>query len=106
MHTQAHICAVYCVHADPILIIPLYSSLFSDEARLVYCLVVHPIILEFCLQVCRRNSIADYDERAQAAGLGNDSIQDMDKRELFNCQTEAPLLVEVILVFVRRFLIG
>ena len=88
-------------------IVPVYSSgLFNDEARLVFCLVAHPLILEFCLHMCRQNSVADYDRTARAAGLDPGSIHDLKERELFVFETSAPLMIEAILVFNRRFLIG
>ena len=88
-------------------IVPVYSSgLFNDEARLVFCLVAHPLILEFCLHMCRQNSVAAYDRDARAAGLDPGSIHDLKERELFILETAAPLIIEAILVFNRRFLIG
>ena len=88
-------------------IVPVDSSgIFNDEARLVFCLVAHPLILEFCLHMCRQNSVAEYDDHARAAGLDPSSIHDLNKRELFNIETSTPLPVEAILVFNRRFLIG
>ena len=88
-------------------IVPVYSSgLFNDEARLVFCLVAHPLILEFCLHMCRQNSVAAYDRNARAAGLDPGSIHDLNERELFVEETNAPLMIEAILVFNRRFLIG
>ena len=88
-------------------IVPVYSSgHFNDEARLVFCLVAHPLILEFCLHMCRQNSVAAYDRDARAAGLDPGSIHDLKVRVLFAEETEAPLMIEAILVFNRRFLIG
>lgn len=88
-------------------IVPVYSSgLFNDEARLVFCLVAHPLILEFCLHMCRQNSVATYDRNARAVGLDPGSIHDLNERELFVQETNAPLIIEAILVFNRRFLIG
>ena len=88
-------------------IVPVYSSgLFNDEARLVFCLVAHPLIIEFCLHMCRQNSVADYDRNARAVGLDPGSIHDLKERELFIEETTAPLLIEAVLVFNRRFLIG
>ena len=88
-------------------IVPVYSSgLFNDEARLVFCLVAHPLILEFCLHMCRQNSVTEYDRYARAAGLDPGSIHDLKERALFVEETEAPLIIESILVFNRRFLIG
>ena len=88
-------------------IVPVYSSgLFSDKARLVFCLVAHPLILEFCLHKCRQQSVAKYDRNARAVGLDPGSIHDLNERELFVDETNAPLLIEAILVFNRRFLIG
>ena len=88
-------------------IVPVYSSgLFNDEARLVFCLVAHPLILEFCLHMCRQNSVATYDRNARAVGLDPGSIHDLNERELFDFETDTPLVIEAILVFNRRFLIG
>ena len=88
-------------------IVPVYSSgLFNDEARLVFCLVAHPLILEFCLHMCRQQSVAAYDRNARAVGLDPGSIRDLNERELFVEETNAPLMIEAILVFNRRFLIG
>jgi len=88
-------------------IVPVYSSgHFNDEARLVFCLVAHPLILEFCLHMCRQNSVAAYDRNARAVGLDPGSIHDLKERELFVEETSAPLITESILVFNRRFLIG
>ena len=89
-------------------IVPVYSSgLFNDEARLVFCLVAHPLILEFCLHMCRQNSVTEYDRNAQAVGLDpGSSIHDLKERELFVLETGVPLIIEAILVFNRRFLIG
>ena len=85
----------------------MYSSGFcNDEMRLIFCLVIHPFILEFCLHMCRQNSIAGYDRNAPFAGLDPDSMDDLNKQELFNTETNIPMLVEAILVFNRRFLIG
>ena len=95
------------LHTDPMVIVPVYSSdLFNDEARLVFCLVAHPLILEFCLHMCRQNSVTEYDRKAQAVGLDPGSIHDLNERELFAYETDSPLLIEAILVFNRRFLIG
>ena len=88
-------------------IVPVYSSgLINDEARLVFCLVAHPLILEFCLHMCRQNSVATYDRKARAVGLDPGSIHDLKGRELFVEETSAPIFIEAILVFNRRFLIG
>ena len=88
-------------------IVPVYSSgLFNDEARLVFCLVAHPLILEFCLHICRQNSVAAYDRNARTAGLDPGSIHDLNERELFAYETDSPLMIEAILVFNRRFLLG
>ena len=85
-------------------IVPVYSSgHFNDEARLVFCLVAHPLILEFCLHMCRQRSVAAYDRNARAAGLDPGSIHDLNERRLF---LGAPMMIEAILVFNRRFLIG
>ena len=88
-------------------LVPVYSSgLFNDEARLVFCLVAHPLILEFCLHTCRQHSVASYDRNARAVGLDPGSIHDLNERDLFVEGTNAPLMIEAILVFNRRFLIG
>ena len=88
-------------------IVPVYSSgHFNDEARLAFCLVAHPLILEFCLHMCRQRSVAKNDRDARAAGLDPGSIQDLKGREVFVEETNAPLITESILVFNRRFLIG
>ena len=85
----------------------MYSSGFcNDEMRLIFCLVIHPFILEFCLHMCRQNSIAEYDGYAQVAGLDPDSMDTLNKQQLFNEETNIPMFVEAILVFNRRFLIG
>ena len=88
-------------------IVPVYSSgLFNDEARLVFCLVAHPLILEFCLHMCRQNSVAKYDRLAREVELDPGSIHDLKERELFVSETGVPLVIEAFLVFNRRFLIG
>ena len=74
--------------------------------RLIFCLVIHPFILEFCLHMSRQNSMADYNREASVAGLDPDSMDDLNKQALFNTETFIPMLVEAILVFNRRFLIG
>ena len=56
--------------------------------------------------MCRQNSMAEYDGTASVAGFDPDSMDDLNKQELFNSETIVPMLVEAILVFNRRFLIG
>ena len=85
----------------------MYSSgFFNDEARLLFCLVVHPFILEFCLHMSRQQDTGDYDTDARNFGHDPENINDLNKRELFNMATGVPLMVEAVLVFNRRFLIG
>ena len=94
-------------NTDPTIIVPVYSSgIFDDTARLIFCLVIHPIILEFCLHMCRQNAMAEYDGTARAAGINPNNIDSLNQKELFLAETNAPLVVEAILVFNRRFLIG
>ena len=93
--------------ADPVIIVHVYSSgLFSDEMRLLFCLIVHPLILEFCLHMLRQTTISEYDSFAQTSGHDTNSIDDLKEKELFGKATGLPLLVECIFVFDRRFLIG
>ena len=77
-------CECALLHTDPMVIVPVYSSgLFNDEARLVFCLVAHPLILEFCLHMCRQNSVATYDRDARAVGHDPGRMHDLNERELF-----------------------
>ena len=50
--------------------------------------------------------MAEYDRFALISGLDPDSMDDLNKQELFNTEYSTPMLVEAILVFNRRFLIG
>ena len=85
----------------------MYSSgLFNDEARLFFCLVAHPFILEFCLHMSRQQTTVLYDMNARIFGHDPENINDINNRELFNGATATPLVVEAMLVFNRRFLIG
>ena len=80
--------------------------MFNDAARLVFCLIIHPLVLEFCLHMCRSNSNEDYDNNMRAAGLDPNEMTSGGREALYNCETGTPLIVESILVFNRRFLIG
>ena len=86
---------------DPLAIIPLYcSSAFSDGGRLVYCLVVHPLILEFVLYTLRQGGAPGYCAFLKASGLT------IHEPGLFNGQTNTTFMVEAILVLNRRFMLG
>ena len=89
------------VYTDPMAIIPLYSSMFNDAWRLVFCLLGHPVLMEICLFWLRGAERDDPDR--------GDSIERWDTggKESFYSSTGAiPFLVEAILVLDRRFLIG
>ena len=99
--------AVFPHKTDPTIIVPVYSSgIFTDEARLLFCLVAHPFILEFCLHMSRQQTTGIYDTYARIFGHDPENINDLNNRELFNEATATPLIVEAVLVFNRRFLIG
>ena len=76
------------------------SSAFSDGGRLVYCLVVHPLILEFVLYGLRQGGSPEYSAGLKASGLT------IHEPGLFACQTQATFFVEGILVLNRRFMLG
>ena len=50
--------------------------------------------------------MAGYDGIARAAGINPNNIDSLNQKELFLVETTIPLIVEAILVFNRRFLIG
>ena len=76
------------------------SSAFSDGGRLVYCLVVHPLILEFVLYGLRQGGTPTYNAGLKASGLT------IHEQGLFSCQTPFTFFVEAILVLNRRFMLG
>ena len=82
-------------------IIPAYSSsTFGDGGRLVYCLVVHPIILEFVLYRLRQGGTPMYYAGIRGLGLS------IHEPALFHGQTNELFIVEAILVLNRRFMLG
>ena len=87
-------------HTDPLAIIPLYSSVFDDAWRLVFCLLGHPLLLEICLfwmrQFERNNSLPGAVKRWNSGG----------KQAFAASAGGVSFLVEAILVLDRRFLIG
>ena len=86
---------------DPLAIIPIYSSnAFSDGGRLVYCLLVHPIILEFVLYRLRQGGTPVYNAGLRRLGLS------IHEPALFSGQTNVTFAVEAILVLNRRFMLG
>ena len=83
------------------LIIPVYSSgAFGDGGRLVYCLLVHPLILEFVLFHLRQGGPPQYRAGVQNLGLN------LHEPALFHGQTNVTFMVEAILVLIRRFMLG
>ena len=76
------------------------SSAFSDGGRLVYCLVVHPLILEFVLYGLRQGGSPMYNAGLKASGLK------IHEPALFHAQTTTSFVVEAILVLNRRFMLG
>ena len=78
----------------------MLASAFSDGGRLVYCLVVHPLILEFVLYGLRQGGDPGYSARLKASGLT------IHEPALFHCQTNLSFIVEAILVLNRRFMLG
>ena len=86
-------------YADPLAIIPLYSSVFNDTWRLAFCLMFHPLLTEICLFWLRefeRDDSPVLIERWESGG-----------KEGFNALAGAMAFnVEAILVLDRRFLIG
>ena len=87
-------------HTDPLAIIPLYSSVFNDAWRLVFCLLGHPLLLEICLFWLRGYERGDNHEpvieRWNSGG-----------KEAFAAHAGfVAFIVEAILVLDRRFLIG
>ena len=88
--------------ADPLAIIPIYSSdAIGDVERLVYCLVIHPCILEFVLYKLRQSAAARYAGMMQAIGKDPDEV---NEDLLFKIQ-QLLFVVEAILVFNRRFML-
>ncbi len=77
------------------------SSAFSDGGRLVYCLVVHPLILEFVLFGLRQGGDPKYSANLKASGLLT-----IHEPGLFYSQTSVTFIVEAILVLNRRFMLG
>ena len=87
-------------HTDPLVIIPLYASVFSDAWRLIFCLLGHPLLLEICLFWMRgfegKDNHNPLIERWNSGG-----------KEAFAANAGAlAFLIEAILVLDRRFLIG
>ena len=87
-------------HTDPLAIIPLYSSVFNDAWRLVFCLLGHPLLLEICLFWLRGYERKDnHHPRIERWNSGG--------KEAFATNAGAvAFIVEAILVLDRRFLIG
>ena len=85
--------------ADPLVIIPLYSSVFNDTWRLIFCLLGHPFILEICLFWLRgfeRDFLPAVAERWDTGG-----------KEAFAARAGVvAFIAEAVLVLDRRFLIG
>ena len=83
-------------YTDPFAIIPLYSSVFNDAWRLVFCLLGHPVLLEICLFSMREIKSPAKLERWDTGG-----------REAHAATAGATAFtIEAILVLDRRFLIG
>ena len=81
-------------------IIPLYSSVFNDAWRLVFCLVGHPFLLEICLFWMRgfeRNYANEFIKRWNTGG---------GKEAYAASAGGLPFVIEAVLVVYRRFLIG
>ena len=98
---QLQLTACAFVHTDPLVIIPAYcSNAFSDAGRLFYCLVVHPLILEFVLYRLRQGGAPGY----QASLLR--TRESIHEPGLFHAQTNGTFIVEAILVLNRRFMLG
>jgi hypothetical protein len=69
----------------------------------VYCLVAHPLILEFVLYELRQaggDRDANYSANLKASGLK------IHESALFHGQTTMPFIIEAILVLNRRFMLG
>ena len=77
----------------------MYSSVFNDAWRLVFCILGHPFIMEICLFWLRgfeRDTTPAVVERWNTGG-----------KEAFNANAGPNnFLIEAILVLDRRFLIG
>ena len=87
-------------HTDPLAIIPLYSSVFNDAWRLVFCLLGHPLLLEICLFWLRGYERGDNHHRT------NERWDTGGKEAFATCAGSVPFIVEATLVLDRRFLIG
>ena len=86
-------------HTDPLAIIPLYSSVFNDAWRLVFCLLGHPLLLELCnfyMRGYERGNCPVMIERWNTGG----------KEVFYATAGPTAFIVEAILVLDRRFLIG
>ena len=82
-------------------IIPLYSSVFNDAWRLVFCLLGHPLLLEICLFWMRGYERDDDDRQIMLERWNSGG------KEAFAANTGfVAFIVEAILVLDRRFLIG
>ena len=86
-------------HADPMAIIPVYSSVFTDSWRLAFCLLGHPVILEICLFSLRGYERSNQPFMTKAWNTGG--------KEAFSASAGCmAFMIEAILVLDRRFLIG
>ena len=82
-------------------IIPAYSSnAFSDGGRLVYCLLVHPVLLDFVLYRMRQGGTPLYNAGLRRLGIS------IHEPALFHVQTNITFFMEAVLVLNRRFMLG
>ena len=68
----------------------------------MYCLVIHPCILEFVLYKCRQSAAAVYAGAMQM--IGRDPDDEINEDLLFYTQ-QCFFMLEAILVFNRRFML-
>ena len=86
-------------YTDPLAIIPLYSSVFNDAWRLVFCLLGHPFLMEICLFWLRDFELGNQPAMVERWNTGG--------KEAFAATTGyAAFVIEAVLVLDRRFLIG
>ena len=84
-------------------IIPLFSSVFTDTWRLVFLLVGHPLLLELCLYLVHVDNTGRI--ISQQSRVRN-RWRDGGKEYFGQLMGEDGFIIEAILVFDRRFLIG
>ncbi len=82
------------------IIMPLYSSVLDDGWRLAFCLAGHPLLLEVCLISLRAFERDDSPhDRKMAWNHGG-------KENFRRHRGHVAFIVEAVMVFDRRFMIG